>query len=77
MNTTVAFLPLTEDPIVLQTSRSCSSSLPHPPNTLGQLKAAVLRVWDELPIEDVNKHVNKMPDQVEAVWAANGGHTRF
>jgi hypothetical protein len=26
MNTIVAFLPLTEDPIALQTSRSCSSS---------------------------------------------------
>jgi hypothetical protein len=37
-------------------------ALPHLPNTLGQLKAAVLCVWDELPIEDVNKHVNKMPD---------------
>jgi hypothetical protein len=55
----------------------CLRALPHPPNTLGQLKAAVLRVWDELSIEDVNKHVNKMPDRVEAVWAANGGHTRF
>ncbi|GLB38751.1 putative DDE superfamily endonuclease [Lyophyllum shimeji] len=52
-------------------------ALPHPPNTLDDLKEAVRRVWDELPIEDVDKHIRRMPDRVEAILAAKGGHTRF
>lgn len=52
-------------------------SLPHPPNTVADLKAAVLRAWDELLIEDVDKHIRGMPDRVEAVLRARGGHTRF
>lgn len=52
-------------------------ALPHPPNTVEQLQAAVQSAWDELPIEDVDKHVNRMEDRVHAIFAAKGGHTRF
>lgn len=52
-------------------------ALPHPPNTLQQLKSAVLQIWEELPIEDIDKHIRRMPDRVEAVLAAKGGHTKF
>jgi transposase len=45
-------------------------ALPHPPSTLDGLKSAVLHVWDELPFEDVNKHINRMPDHVQAVLQA-------
>lgn len=57
--------------------KSALRNLRHPPNTQEQLQAAVHHVWDELPIEDVNKHINWMPDRVEAVLAAHGGHTSF
>ena len=52
-------------------------SLPNPPNTVEQLCAAILAAWEDLAIEDVNKHVDRMPDRVEAVVKARGSHTRF
>jgi len=41
------------------------------------LHAAILAAWEDLAIEYINKHVNRMPDRVEAVAKAKGGHTRF
>ncbi|GLB43951.1 putative encoded by [Lyophyllum shimeji] len=52
-------------------------TLPHPPNTVEALKDAVYHVWDELPVEDIDKHIRRMPDRVTAVLAAKGGHTQF
>ncbi|GLB39040.1 putative encoded by [Lyophyllum shimeji] len=52
-------------------------ALPRPPNTVEELKAAVLRAWDELPIEDVDKHIRRMPDRVQAILKARGGHTKY
>ncbi|KIJ98565.1 hypothetical protein K443DRAFT_65795, partial [Laccaria amethystina LaAM-08-1] len=52
-------------------------ALPHLPTTIQGLRAAILSVWDTLPIEDVDKHINRMHDRVEAILAAKGGHTRF
>jgi transposase len=52
-------------------------ALPQPPNTLNELKLAVLRVWDELPVKDVDKHINRMPDHVQAVLQAQEAHTKF
>ena len=52
-------------------------ALPHLPTTVQELRAAILSVWDTLPIEDVDKHINRMHDHVEAILAAKGGHTRF
>ena len=52
-------------------------ALPHLPNTIQELCAAILSVWDTLPIEDVDKHINRMPDHIEVILAAKGGHTRF
>jgi hypothetical protein len=57
--------------------KMCLWGLSHPPNTIGQLKATVLCIWDELPIKDVDKHINRMPDCVKAVWAAKGRYTGF
>ena len=51
--------------------------LPHLPTAIQELHAAILYVWDMLLIEDVDKHINRMHDDVEAILAANGGHTRF
>lgn len=33
--------------------------------------------WEKLDIADINKHMSKMVEQVEAVWKAKGGHTKF
>lgn len=52
-------------------------ALPHLPTTIQELRAAILSVWDTLPIEDVDKHIDRMHDRVEAILAAKGGHTRF
>jgi transposase len=52
-------------------------ALPHPPNTVNELRDAIRTAWDEMPIEDINKHIKKMPERVEAVSKARGGHTRF
>ena len=52
-------------------------ALPHLPTTIQELCAAILSVWDTLPIEDVDKHINRIHDCVEAILAAKGGHTRF
>ncbi|CAA7265007.1 unnamed protein product [Cyclocybe aegerita] len=51
--------------------------LPHPPSTVDALHAAVLRAWDEIPIETINRHIGNMGRRVEAVLAARGGHTQF
>jgi transposase len=51
--------------------------LTHPPNTVEQLQAAVLAAWEQLPIDSVNRHIEKMGDRVNAVLAVKGGHTSF
>jgi len=50
---------------------------PHPPTSIEELKAAVLEAWDALSLDDIDKYIRRMPDRVEAVLAAKGGHTRF
>ena len=51
--------------------------LTHTPSTVEQLRAAVLDAWEQLPTEDIDGHIWKMGDRVEAVLAAKGGHTAF
>lgn len=50
-------------------------ALPHPPTSVEDLKRAIHKVWDEIPVEDIDKHIRSMPDRVGAVCAARGGHT--
>lgn len=57
--------------------KSIIRGLRHPPNTTEQLIAAVSDAWEVLALADVDKHINRMSDRVEAVLAAKGGHTRF
>jgi len=47
------------------------------PNTVEQLQAAILKAWDKLDIQDIDKYVKGMPKRVLAVLAAKGGHTRY
>ena len=46
-------------------------------NSLDNLWAAAQNVWDEITLEDIEKHTGKMQDRVEAVKGAKGWHTRF
>ena len=52
-------------------------ALPHIPTTVLKLIKAVYDAWEVLTIPDIDKYVDTMPDRVQAVLAANGGHTRF
>jgi hypothetical protein len=51
--------------------------LTHLPSTVEQLRAAVLNAWEQLPMEKIDGHIQKMGDCVEAVLKAKGGHTAF
>ena len=46
-------------------------------NTRDELKTAIGRAWDELPIEVMNNHINSMPRRVQAVIDARGGSTKY
>ena len=82
-------LPLTCCPVDAQCSNvpnvrcdvvnlaECPSHGHQPPSTVEQLRAAVLDAWEQLPTEDIDGHIWKMGDHVEAVLAAKGGHTAF
>jgi hypothetical protein len=51
--------------------------LPKPPATVETLCAAIPAAWEDIAIEDINKHVNRRLDRVEAITKVKGGHTRF
>ncbi|CAA7267815.1 unnamed protein product [Cyclocybe aegerita] len=57
--------------------KSTLRHLPHPPTTVNGLRAAVLRAWEEIPVEVINHQIGNMDHRVKAVLAARGGHTRF
>jgi len=52
-------------------------NLEHRPTSTDELIAAIHAAWEELSIENVDKHIHSMPDRVEAILKARGGHTRF
>jgi hypothetical protein len=45
--------------------------------TVDDLKSAVRAAWDQLDIADIDKYISSMPDQVDAIFRAKGGHTCF
>jgi hypothetical protein len=51
-------------------ARACST--PHP--NLDSLKAALLREWDALEQETINKAVAQFPKRLKACIEAEGGH---
>ena len=50
-------------------------SLQHHPTNVEELKEAVKRIWEEIPIEDVDKYIVRMPRVVQELKNAKGGHT--
>ena len=49
----------------------CSST------TMDELINVVTKIWDELLLEDIDKHINGMSNRVQAVLDAKGGHTHY
>ena len=47
------------------------------PNTLGQLRTALLEEWENIPMRTINALVNSMQRRIRAVIYARGGHTRY
>ena len=47
------------------------------PNTLGQLRAALLEEWENIPMRKINALVNSMQRRITAVINARGGYTRY
>ena len=50
---------------------------PPPPNTLGQLRTALLEEWENITMGKINALVNSMQRRIRAVINARGGHTRY
>ena len=53
------------------------ADIPGSGNSLDALWAACKRVWDEISLEDIQKHTNTMDIRVSAVKSAKGWHTGF
>ncbi|KAL5632503.1 hypothetical protein ACGC1H_005451 [Rhizoctonia solani] len=51
--------------------------IPGSRRNLNNLWKAAQKVWDEMTVEEINKHTGKMDAQVKAVDEANGGPTEF
>ncbi|PPR07271.1 hypothetical protein CVT26_012431 [Gymnopilus dilepis] len=50
---------------------------PHPPTSAPELIQAVKDAWEMLPISVIDKYIDSMPERVQAVLDADGGHTGF
>ena len=51
--------------------------LPRHPTTAETLRKAVLKVWDSLTVEDINKYTGSFINRLDAVIEAKGGSTRY
>jgi len=47
------------------------------PQTNDLMRQAIQEEWDNISIQDLELLLHSMPERVQAVLAANGGHTRF
>jgi hypothetical protein len=47
------------------------------PHSTAELKQAILEEWDNISVEVIQKHVDSVPERIEAVIAAGGGHTKW
>lgn len=47
------------------------------PRTLEGLRPVLQEAWEDIAMDDIRKCIRSMPDRLEAVIAAEGGHTRY
>ncbi len=50
---------------------------PDRPRTVAQLRAVIHEEWVRIHPEEVQRVVDTMPDRIDCVVRANGGHTRY
>lgn len=50
---------------------------PNPPETLRELRDAVVAAWDDIPQVTLRSMLQSMPDRMQAVIKARGGNTRY
>jgi hypothetical protein len=50
---------------------------PRQPTNSQDLCVAVKEIWDEIPISKINHLFNRLPDVMQAVVDAEGGHTKI
>jgi len=41
------------------------------------MQRALVEAWNSIPDEEVEEMIDSMPERVQAVIQANGGHTRW
>jgi hypothetical protein len=44
---------------------------------LDELKTAIKEAWDNITVQDIDKHAQSMEKRVQAVLDAKGGHTCY
>jgi len=49
----------------------------NPPETLAQLRTALLREWNNIPQDFIRRLIDSMRRRCQAVINARGGHTRY
>jgi transposase InsO family protein len=49
---------------------------PHTPTSLEELKQAAIEEWDKITVEELARYTN-MQARIDALIAADGGHTRY
>jgi len=42
-----------------------------------ELKIEILRIWNEIPLEFIQKLIDSMPTRAYDIYKAKGGHSRF
>ncbi|KAF4622542.1 hypothetical protein D9613_008979 [Agrocybe pediades] len=47
------------------------------PTTAEQLIVAVKEIWNELPVQEIDKHIDSMGKRAKAIFATKGGHIPF
>ena len=62
---------------VLHELKKLFRAQPHLPSSIPQLISDIHDAWDQLPQEDIDKHIRTMPKRVQAVLKAKGGYTWF
>ena len=53
------------------------SRLDNPPRTIGDLANALIREWQNIPLQNIRHLIQSMQRRCRAVINARGGHTRY
>jgi len=51
--------------------------MPHKPTKREELEQCIIELWNNIGQETVLKHIDSLPERIQAVIAAGGGHTKW